>query len=633
MKLEWMKSMVMTGLIAGNLMSCEQANVSTLTSTNEDAEDKAALLKKSFQVSLDEYIYMSEEPAISMNLSIPGVLDWEGFAGYADVRTKEKLDEDHLMQIGSNTKTMLMTMIMQMAEEGLIDLEDPLEKYLPEYPRWGQATIRQLLQMSAGIPDFSQSPNVIYRSLPNLGRYWSPKQIMDLVKNDELDYQPGTSCQYSQTNYIILGVVLERVSGSTFSEQLRQRISEPLGLTHTYYQVQDDVDGKMSHGYSNPGGFMKTVYKWLKPNTRVSSNLVEASSILDPSIAGTTGAVVTSVGDLQKFTKALFVGNTLLNDASKSAMTDFKTCGLNSFTLDYGLGLMRWETSTGPIVGHGGATPLGYRSTLMYDKSNDMTLAYQSNYLSSQIYGLVNQHMNMVASKAPLDKKACIPPQSVFQDDHEYAARFKIKGQIKGSPDDPSGWTSPSIGQIRLFKNGVEEESNFSIAGIFTSKEEDREIIKITGMDLGEKDPLKGNLGSLGSLPPFKPKDKNAFNIISLSLGRSWLDKSSETSHSYQEAGNDSEAFVAIQEINRVKRSESDSFINKVCYKAVSTKAPSLFYLCQDKHPAADELRLTAEIPLTSDKDEIMSILSSRGISSRCECRSNGAPVPCPSDS
>ncbi|WP_435060045.1 serine hydrolase domain-containing protein [Streptomyces sp. bgisy060] len=254
-------------------------------------------------------------------------------------------------RVGSITKTFTATVLLQLQAEGRIDLDDPVEKWLPGVVRGNghdgtRITVRQLLNHTSGIYNYTSDPD-FRQKVFSTGflehRYdtWTPRQLVSLAMAHEPDFAPGTDWNYSNTNFVLAGMVIEEVTGRPYGKAVENRIIKPLKLRAT----------------SVPG----TRSTMPKPSSPAYSTLsvdgnapVHEVSALNPSIAGAAGEMVSDSRDLQTFYRALLKGRLLSKSALKE-MTTTVPISPNRPDVGYGLGLMKQELSCGKEVwGHGG---------------------------------------------------------------------------------------------------------------------------------------------------------------------------------------------------------------------------------------------------------------------------------------
>jgi D-alanyl-D-alanine carboxypeptidase len=270
-----------------------------------------------------------------------------GTAGYANLRTKERLRGDHAFRVGSITKTFVATVVLQLVAEGVVRLDDSVEQWLPGLVPNGHAiTLRQLLNHTSGIYNYTDDPELLRAFARNRLEVWTPAALVALATRHPPLFTPGARWSYSNTGYILLGLVIERATGTTVAEQLRRRIFEPLALTRTSLPDAPTLAPPFASGYLLSGnGLIAT------PRGRPAD-----ITLWSPSWAWAAGALVSTASDLARFYGAL-LGGQLLAPAQLEAMRTTVAVGVGRET--YGLGLTVVPLTCGEAWGHGGAV-FGY---------------------------------------------------------------------------------------------------------------------------------------------------------------------------------------------------------------------------------------------------------------------------------
>ncbi|WP_433935008.1 serine hydrolase domain-containing protein [Sorangium cellulosum] len=265
-------------------------------------------------------------------------------AGVADLETQAKVPVDGQVRIGSNTKPFTAVVVLQLVGEGKVDLDAPIETYLPNLVRGegidgNDITVRQLLQHTSGLPDFVGV--LLGDGLAKVQHtYFDPRTLLDLALTQAEDFPPGDRWAYSNTNYIVAGLIVEKVTGRPLAEEITERVIQRIGLRHTYVPRIGDQSIRECHprGY-HADGFGDPLY-----------DVTE----LDPSIAGASGDMISTPGDLNRFFSAL-LGGELLEPAQLEEMRTTVDASSMWPGYEYGLGLSSTPLSCGGVVwGHGG---------------------------------------------------------------------------------------------------------------------------------------------------------------------------------------------------------------------------------------------------------------------------------------
>jgi D-alanyl-D-alanine carboxypeptidase len=277
---------------------------------------------------------------------------WFHAAGLADVEARRQHLPKNEFRIGSTTKTFTATVVLQLVGENVLSLEDTVEKWLPGLLQGNNydgnsITIKQLLQQTSGIFNYVLDPEAMAQFLgPTFleHRYdvYKPEDLIKLALAHPPDFAPGTDWAYSNTNYILLGMIVERATGKPFAEEIETRIVQPLGLTGTYLPHAPTLRG--SHG--------KFYSKLYSPD---SDAQIHDVTELSPSVGWTAGGMVSTVGDLNHFFAALVSGQLLQPKEQQAMFSGVMTKNWIPNTT-YGLGISSVKLSCDVTLwGHGGA--------------------------------------------------------------------------------------------------------------------------------------------------------------------------------------------------------------------------------------------------------------------------------------
>ncbi len=268
-------------------------------------------------------------------------------SGVADLRTGRPMRAGLHFRAASLTKPLVATVVLQLVAEGRLSLQDTVEGWLPgTLPYGDQVTIRQLLNHTSGVPDYAASVYpTLYGSWQGRFRVWTPQELVGLVADQPPDFPPGTAWSYSNTGYVLLGLIVEAATGTTLGQELHRRILRPLGLRDTFFPVNaPGIPSPRSHGYSLP----------LSPQGEPLEGPLLDFTVFNPSPFWATGNLISTLEDLTRFFRAL-LGGRLLPPRLLAAMTTTVPTGRPS--LSYGLGLLVRETPAGRLIGHDGDLP------------------------------------------------------------------------------------------------------------------------------------------------------------------------------------------------------------------------------------------------------------------------------------
>jgi D-alanyl-D-alanine carboxypeptidase len=264
--------------------------------------------------------------------------------GYGNLAKRTPLRARDRFRVGSSTKSFVAAVVLQLAGERKLALDDSVERWLPGLvPNGGQITVRQLLNHTSGLADYApeEDETFIRRVLANRRRTWQPRELVAIGTAQRPLFAPGARWSYSNTGWILLGLIVEAASGNALAAELQERIFAPLRLRATSFDTKARIAGRHAHGYS-----------------RVGARRRFDISVLNQSWAWAAGAIVSTAGDLARFYRALLDGRLLRPDLLAEMKTSVPT---PSPMQRYGLGLIRTRYPCGVFWGHGGET-LGYQS-------------------------------------------------------------------------------------------------------------------------------------------------------------------------------------------------------------------------------------------------------------------------------
>jgi D-alanyl-D-alanine carboxypeptidase len=321
-------------------------------------------------------------PGAVVLIRSPKLGDWTATFGTGTIGANDPLSAGDHFRVGSNTKTMTGTVILQLVQEGKLALGDPVAEYYTGVPNGDRITIAQLADMRSGLYNYSNDPafNATLDNEPK--KVWTPQELLALAFAHPVSFQPGERFEYSNTNAILLGLIIERITKMSVADNFRTRIDQPVGLKNTSLPAAADFSIPDPHpqGYAfgtnvstidtfalPPADHAAAVAGTLKPN-----NETDAS----PSWTWTAGGVISTVGDLATYVKAL-VGGGLLNAKTQQIRLDSvqPIDPANPANVGYGLGIARF----GPhLIGHDGQIP-GFMTFMGYDRASDLTVVIATN--------------------------------------------------------------------------------------------------------------------------------------------------------------------------------------------------------------------------------------------------------------
>ncbi|MFG2722886.1 serine hydrolase domain-containing protein [Streptomyces sp. NPDC048416] len=276
--------------------------------------------------------------------ALAGVKDRDGHirsytAGSGDLATGSRVPTDGQVRIGSSTKTFTAVVVLQLVGEGKVGLDAPVDTYLPGLLRGDgidgrHITVRQLLQHTSGLPEYGNYLDD--KAVQH--RYFEPRDLIDIALKHKADFAPGARWEYSNTNYVLAGLIIQKVTGRPLAEEMDRRVIQRIGLRHTCFPAPGDQALREPH----PHGYYQDA---------ADAPLRDVTE-LDPSWGWAAGQLISTNSDLNRFFSAL-LGGRLLPAAQLAQMRTTVPVGNNG--AGYGLGLMSRPLSCGGVYwGHGG---------------------------------------------------------------------------------------------------------------------------------------------------------------------------------------------------------------------------------------------------------------------------------------
>lgn len=282
---------------------------------------------------------------------------------------------DHV-RIGSNTKTMTATVILQLVDEGRIGLDDPVSRYRPDVPNGENITIAQLLDMSSGLANYTEDLGLNEQMDSNPGRVWNPEELLAIGLAEPPAFPPGEGFLYSNTNYVLLGVIIEQLTGVPVEQAFQDRIFDPLQLEETSFPAPADASIPQPHPRMYTFGTnVETIDSLVLPpevQDAASAGTLEPMDVTDanPSWGWTAGAGISTAPDLADYVEELVDGCLLSPQLQQQRIASVQPLDPDDpASPGYGLGLARF----GPVYGHSGELP-GTNSFMGHDPVRDITV-------------------------------------------------------------------------------------------------------------------------------------------------------------------------------------------------------------------------------------------------------------------
>jgi D-alanyl-D-alanine carboxypeptidase len=266
-------------------------------------------------------------PGMSAAIAFEDGTVWTGQTGQAVIATQSPVAEQTLFSVGSISKTFVAALVGRLAQRGTIGLDDPLATYVPSFFDAGAITIRQLLNHTSGIMDVFDVPGMGAAITADPARQWTPDEVLARVGQYRYKFEPGKGYHYSNTDYVLLGLVVEKATGETVAELVRTEFLGPLDLRHTFLQTEETATGPEAHGYMQPSS---------RPHDNSAGTMLPFTA--EASVVGPAGAYVSTASDLARWGAALY-GGSVLDQATLAAMVDISQTSPFKPRRVYGLGM------------------------------------------------------------------------------------------------------------------------------------------------------------------------------------------------------------------------------------------------------------------------------------------------------
>jgi len=274
--------------------------------------------------------------------------------GKANLELGVDLSPENVFQLGSMTKQFTAIAILMLEEQGKLYVMDPVSKYVPDYPSGNKITIHHLLTHTSGIRDFTK-----IKSLPDIAqKEMTPKMMVDFFKNEPVDFDPGEKFEYNNSGYVLLGYIIELVSGETYENFIKNHIFEKIGMNRSYYASDRKVINGRASGYQK------------KENGYINRTIINFS------VPFSSGSLMSTLGDMLKWQNALSQNLLLSARQTKKAFSVYKLNNGDEFLYGYGWHIK--EINKVSAREHGGSI-FGFKTMGVYFPGEDIYVLGFSN--------------------------------------------------------------------------------------------------------------------------------------------------------------------------------------------------------------------------------------------------------------
>ena len=316
-------------------------------------------------------------PGVTLKISGPKG-DYVKAYGVSNLATNRPMGLSDHVRIASITKTFTATAVLRQVQRGRLRLSDKLNRWVKGIPYGRKITVRQMLAMRSGIYDFTSNAEFGRRFAANPLLRWSPADAVRIIRANKPVFRPNAKTQYADSNYVLLGIILQKVTGRSAERVITRDVIERAGLRETSFPTTPKIPSPFSHGYYAGEEGDGPVRDYTRSN---------------PKVAWTAGGMISTLGDIEKWGRELVKGR-LLNRRLQRERLELGTIPNPGPPVGYGLGILGF----GDWLGHDGAI-FGYSTVTMYERSSGAQIVAVANLSSNfstptlEIFGLIAQRL------------------------------------------------------------------------------------------------------------------------------------------------------------------------------------------------------------------------------------------------
>jgi D-alanyl-D-alanine carboxypeptidase len=376
-------AIVLVGALA--LASCSSSSASKSTSTTSHGQ---ATYAAALQAKIPQIMKANAIPGVVVLIRSRDQGDWSAALGTKVIGKNDPISLDDYLRIGSNTKTMTATVILQLVQEGKISLDDPVSKYVAGIANGDQITIAQLAEMRSGLDAYTSNLGYNQTLDSDPTKAWTPDELLAIARPQPPLSPPGQTFDYSNTNYLLLGIIIQQLTGKSVAENFQERIFKPLRLNHTSFPALNDSSIPAPHpqGYQF-GTNAADIDSYAVPAAELPGALNGAvppinDTNINPSAFWTAGAVISTPADIATYVKGMVSGKLLDASTQKLRIASIQPTDPTKPT-GYGYGLVQFRPG---LYGHDGQVP-GFSTFMAYDVNADVTIVIGTNLAASPVDG------------------------------------------------------------------------------------------------------------------------------------------------------------------------------------------------------------------------------------------------------
>ena len=354
------------------------------------------ILKKELQIKLDEWHKAGKFPGATVGVILANGESFGLAVGYSDRDAKTPMKSTDRMLAGSVGKTFALATTLQLVKEGKIGLDDRIEKYFGKEPWFDrlpnarQITVRQLMNHTSGLVRYEFKDTFTKELTANPMKVWTPEERLAYLFGEAAKFEAGKGWDYSDTNYIVLGMIIEKVTGKKFFDEAHRRVIKPLKLSNTIPQEGPMMKGVIQ-GYAGPNN----------PFGGKDAMIENGKFVVNPQLEWTGGGYASTAEDLARWAKLMYEGKAF-DPSLLPQMLDGVAAPMLGRETKYGLGVIIRQTQVGPSWGHSGFFP-GYLTDMQYFPEQKIAVAIQVNTSVGQSLGKPLGRMTVELAQAIKD--------------------------------------------------------------------------------------------------------------------------------------------------------------------------------------------------------------------------------------
>ncbi|MEU5112855.1 serine hydrolase domain-containing protein [Streptomyces longwoodensis] len=345
----------------GSLAAADRSSPSPSPSPSGGVVELTPAVQRQLDDAVQQVMKEANVPGVSVGVWTPDKGEYVKSFGVADKNTGRPMTPDLYLRIGSETKTFTVTALLQLVDQGKVGLDDTIGKYIEGVPNGDKITLRQLAGMRSGLFNYSQDEAFFKALTSDPQRHFTPQQLLDYAFKHPVLFPPGEKFYYCNTNLILLGLVVEKMSGQQLAGYIHDHVLEPAGLDHTSFPAGAEFPEPHAQGYTD----------------QTANGQVEDTADWNPSWAWAAGAMISQLQDLRVWARTVATGqlpdgNRMISEATQKQRLATPPTSIPG--AGYGLGIFDVQG----WIGHNGSLP-GYESLTIYLPSAQATLVVMLN--------------------------------------------------------------------------------------------------------------------------------------------------------------------------------------------------------------------------------------------------------------